>query len=82
MKLIHPLASSLAFQSVESYLVTPDGVAAPGSNTDCSAWIQASYEITYEIVELYYDLIEAQFEEWVSTIHPAIHAFRLALVLI
>ncbi|KAK0385665.1 hypothetical protein NLU13_6842 [Sarocladium strictum] len=64
MKLIHLLASSLAFQCVESYLVTPDGVAAPGSNTDCSSWIQASYEMTCEIIELYYNLSEAQFEEW------------------
>ncbi|KAH7120729.1 hypothetical protein EDB81DRAFT_914530 [Dactylonectria macrodidyma] len=64
MKLAHLFASSLAVELVGSYLVTPDGVAAPGSNTDCSAWIQASYLMTCEIIELYYDLTEAQFEEW------------------
>lgn len=49
------------------YLVPPPdgGTPAPGASTDCSAWVQQSYEMTCEIIEVYYGITQANFEKWV-----------------
>lgn len=66
MKLCGFLSSILAVRLAAAYLVSPDGTAAPGANSDCSEWVQDSYALTCAIIEEIYGITEAQFEEWVS----------------
>ena len=49
------------------YLVSPPdgGTAAPGASPECSAWVQQSYSLTCEDIEEYFEITEAEFEEWV-----------------
>ncbi|KAH8598447.1 hypothetical protein B0O99DRAFT_738710 [Bisporella sp. PMI_857] len=65
MKLSHLLSSAVvALPLVGAYLVSPDGTAAPGTTSACSEWVQDSYSLTCAIIERFYGMTEAQFEEW------------------
>lgn len=66
MKSIRFLASALALCLVDAYLVTPPGTPAPGAASACSAWVQASYGLTCDIIYRFYGMTAAEFEEWVS----------------
>ncbi|KAH3353681.1 hypothetical protein KXV52_007936, partial [Aspergillus fumigatus] len=66
MKSIRFLASALALCLVDAYLVTPPGTPAPGAASACSAWVQASYGLTCDIIHRFYGMTAAEFEEWVS----------------
>ncbi|KAH7346764.1 LysM domain-containing protein [Rhexocercosporidium sp. MPI-PUGE-AT-0058] len=64
MKLSHVLSSAPVLGQAGAYLVTPDGTPAPGSSVYCSLWVQDSYALTCAIIEKFYGLTEALFEEW------------------
>ena len=66
MKPLRFLASALALCLVDAYLVTPPGTPAPGAASACSAWVQASYGLTCDIIHRFYGMTAAEFEEWVS----------------
>ncbi|KAI0975407.1 carbohydrate-binding module family 50 protein [Xylaria arbuscula] len=67
MKFLAPALSLLALRSAEAYLVAPLGTPAPGAPEDCSAWVQDAYGLTCAIIEEFYGMTEAQFEEWNPT---------------
>ncbi|OKL55215.1 hypothetical protein UA08_09512 [Talaromyces atroroseus] len=54
----------VSIKLVGAYLVTPPGTAAPGTTSACSEWVQMSYALTCEIIESYFGLTAAEFEEW------------------
>ncbi|GAQ08984.1 hypothetical protein ALT_6305 [Aspergillus lentulus] len=64
MKPLRFLASALALCLVDAYLVTPPGTPAPGAASACSAWVQASYGLTCDIIHRFYGMTAAEFEEW------------------
>lgn len=66
MKLSRPILSVLTLPWASAYLVSPPGTSAPGTNADCSNWVQASYFLTCYIIERYYHLPPGQLEPWVS----------------
>lgn len=70
MNLFHILSFFSVVRPLTAYLVAPDGTAAPGASTDCSEWVQDSYDLTCAIVEEFYGITEAEYEEWVSSPCP------------
>lgn len=66
MNLFSFLTLFLVARPLAAYLVAPDGTAAPGASTDCSEWVQDSYDLTCAIVEEFYGITEAEYEQWVS----------------
>ncbi|OOQ86161.1 hypothetical protein PEBR_22597 [Penicillium brasilianum] len=54
------VATSLA----EAYLVSPAGTAAPGTTEDCTQWVEYSTGLTCTLLETYFGMTEAEFEEW------------------
>ena len=52
--------------------MTPPGAAAPGSDVDCTEWIQQSYALTCAIIEEFYGLTAAEFESWVSSLSHSV----------
>ena len=62
------LAATLTvhFASAQYLVAVPSGgIAAPGTTADCSAWVQQSYSLTCELIEVYFNITEAEFELWV-----------------
>ncbi|KAJ5556384.1 hypothetical protein N7494_000299 [Penicillium frequentans] len=57
-------ALSLSLGQATGYLVSPAGVAAPGSSEDCSLWYLYQEGSTCEAVEVLYEISAAEFEEW------------------
>ncbi|KAI2765953.1 hypothetical protein CBS147339_6385 [Penicillium roqueforti] len=57
-------ALSLSLGQAAGYLVSPAGVAAPGSSEDCSLWYLYQEGSTCQAVEVLYEITAAQFEEW------------------
>lgn len=58
-------ALSLPMGQAVGYLVSPTGVAAPGSSEDCTLWYLYQEGSTCEAVEVLYEISAAEFEEWV-----------------
>lgn len=58
-------ALSLSLGQAAGYLVSPAGVAAPGSSEDCSLWYLYEEGSTCEDVEVLYEISATEFEEWV-----------------
>lgn len=66
MKFLAFALSSIVLPSTGAYLVSPPGTAAHGATAQCSAWVQASYGVTCEIIERVYGMSEDQLISWVS----------------
>ncbi|KAI3329474.1 LysM domain protein [Ustulina deusta] len=64
MKFLAFALSSIVLPSTGAYLVSPPGTAAPGATAQCSAWVQASYGVTCEIIERVYGMSEDQLISW------------------
>jgi hypothetical protein len=62
----HLIAASLAAKLVTSYLVTPDGTAFPGADSDCSAWVQGTTGISCSGVAAVIGITLTEFETWVT----------------
>ncbi|OBT64730.1 hypothetical protein VE03_05914 [Pseudogymnoascus sp. 23342-1-I1] len=54
----------LATSITEAYLVSPAGTAAPGTTEDCTQWVEYSSGLTCALLETYFGMTEAEFEEW------------------
>ncbi|KAJ6035924.1 hypothetical protein N7540_000203 [Penicillium herquei] len=57
-------ALSLSLEHAAGYLVSPAGVAAPGSSEDCTLWYLYQEGTTCEAVEVLYEISPADFEDW------------------
>ncbi|KAL6230022.1 hypothetical protein BDW75DRAFT_234733 [Aspergillus navahoensis] len=64
MKLTHLFWHLLATSRAGAYLVSPPGTAAPGTTEDCTQWVEYSSGLTCELLESYFGMMEAEFEEW------------------
>lgn len=67
MKFLSLVSPALVLPLVGAYLVSPPGVAAPGSNEDCSEWADYSDDDTCGSISAAYGITESEFESWVST---------------
>jgi hypothetical protein len=66
MKFTHLFWQLQATSLVGAYLVSPPGTAAPGTTEDCTQWVEYSSGLTCELLETYFGMTEAEFEEWVT----------------
>lgn len=66
MKSFGLLTAVLAFRLTFAYLVNPPDTAAPGATSNCSGWVQQSYDLTCELIEKLYGITEVQLASWVS----------------
>ncbi|KAL4983791.1 hypothetical protein BDW68DRAFT_181273 [Aspergillus falconensis] len=64
MKFTHLFRHLLVTSRAGAYLVSPPGTAAPGTTEDCTQWVEYSSGLTCELLETYFGMMEAGFEEW------------------
>lgn len=68
MILAHLIVASLAAKLATSYLVTPDGTAFPGADSDCSAWVQGTTGIPCSDIAAVVGITLTEFETWVTSL--------------